>query len=363
MKKRALFVLSSGLVNGGVPGVTLQIVDSFCNDYVFDVLVTGLAQAVYDEKFLSYGGKIYKIPKVSYKKNRLSIIVNGGNVYRKVLELCKLNRYDVIHCENGFESGPALRAASKAGIPIRIAHAHGTYLIKGKNLIANIYKYICKKEISKYSTVKVACSKKAGDSLFFNQYINVLNPIDTDYYLGIIKQIHDGINLLQIGYYCKLKNQLFSLKVLRELVNNSENAKLYFMGFETESGYLDKMKLFVKDNGLERNVFFLDPQTPKSEIMPIIDFLLLPSTSEGLPLTVLEAQSSNIMAVVSNVVSCEVDLGLCKFNSINDPKQWVNTIIDNYGYKQTVDSSRLLHFSKTNYMLTIKNLYDGNRSM
>lgn len=359
MKKRVLFVLSTGLVNGGVPGVTLQIVDSLCNDYIFDVVVLGTEQEIYDEKFISYGGKIYKVPKIPYSNNKLSIIANGTNIYRKIIELGKENKYDVIHCENGFESGPALRAAFKVGIPIRIAHAHGTYLIKGKNLIANLYKYVCKKEISRYSTKRVACSEKAGNSLFSSQYLNVLNPIDTEYYSKIERQAHAGVNLLQIGYFCRLKNQLFSLKVLNELVRNTEIVNLYFIGFETESGYLEKMKQFIRDNDLELNVHFLDSQTPKNEIMPIIDFLLLPSTSEGLPLTVLEAQSSNIMSLISNVVSTEVDLGLCRFLSINDSKQWINTILDEYGYKQYVETSRLQRFSITNYMNLIKEIYGG----
>ena len=359
MNRRVLFVLSTGLVTGGVPNVTMQIVEHLKNDFTFDVLVPDLNPAVYDEIFMSSGGNIYRINKVSYKDNKFSIIINGNSIYRTVLDLCKKNKYDVIHCENGFESGPALCAAYKAGVPIRISHAHGTYLIKGKNFIANMYKYVCKRAIDRYSTIRIACSQKAGKSLFYNQFKNVLNPIDTDYYAQIKKQPHNGINILQIGYFCKLKNQLFSLNVLHDLEKFYKEVNLFFIGFETESGYLDKMMQYVQDNELENKVFFLDAQTPKTDIMPIIDFLLLPSTNEGLPLTVLEAQAANILALVSNVVTREVDLGLCSFLPITDTKQWVNTILGDYEYEKSVDISLLQRFSKSNYLNSIKNIYNG----
>ena len=357
MKKRVLFVISSELNNAGVPAVTMGIVENL-NEYCqFDIIVSGTDAGYYDSVFLSYGGKIFRTPNISYLDHKLGVIKRGRIVYEAVINACNENSYDIIHCENGFESGYALRAAKICGIPLRIVHSHGTYKIKGKNILLNLYKLHCKGLIDKYSTVRLACSNVSGRSLFKSSFINILNPVDVDYYSKISKEKHESINLLQIGYYCNLKNQIFSLKVLSELLNQGANSHLYYIGFDNGSGYYQKLQKNVHEMALESCVTFLPSDYPKNDILGKIDFLLLPSTNEGLPLVVLEAQAANVHSIISDVVTTDVDFGLCSFLPISNACIWVREILDLYGYNKVADKNKLEIVNKKNYMNQIKNAF------
>ena len=355
MKKKVLFVISSEMNNAGVPAVTMGIVESLSDSYQFDIIVSGTNTGYYDKKFMSYGGKIIRTPAITYQNNKLGVIKRGRIVYDAVINACKENAYNIIHCENGFESGYALKAAEICGIPLRIAHAHGTYKIKGKNVVLNLYKMYCKSLIEKHSTVRLACSNDSGKSLFKSDFFNILNPVDVDYYRAISKEKHESINLLQIGYYCSLKNQIFSLKVISELRKHCENSHLFFIGYDNGSGYYQKLLKNVNEMGLESYVTFLPSDYPKKDILGKIDFMLLPSTNEGLPLVVLEAQAANVHSIVSDVVTTDVDCGLCSYLPISDESKWVQEIIDLNGYDKIADKDKLELINKENYMTQIRN--------
>lgn len=360
MKKNVLFVISSTLTNGGVAAVTMKIVEALKETFVFDVIVSGVKPGFYDKRFLSYGGRIIRAETVSYRQSKIGIIKNGDYIYKAVLRACTEKEYAVIHCENGFESGPAIKAAQKCGVPIRIVHAHGTYSTRGKNIFAKIYRLTCKRQIEEYSTCRLACSKKSGDSLFSGRFLNVLNPLDVDMYQKINKIEHETINLLQIGYYCYLKNQLFSLKILQSLLKRGYKAQLYYIGFDDGSGYYEKVKKQVKESELDDNVFMLPSDYPKAELMGKIDFLLLPSTSEGLPLVTLEAQAANVYSLISDVVSKDVDMGLCTFLPISDSEEWADQIVKLNGYTKKANLEKLENIRINNYMKRIKEIYMGN---
>ncbi len=196
------------MANASVPNVIMQITRQLCEEFDFDVIVASESKGYYDEEFKSFGGNIFVKP---YKN--VHFIKKGKQVFDAVSDVLKNTKYDIIHCQSGIENGPALRAAYKYGVPVRISHAHGTYLNNGKNVIVKLYKHMRMKMGVKYSTHRLACSDIAGQTLFLGKdFQNILNPIDLDYYSNIQKKPHEGIRLVQIGYYkryhyiCKQKN-------------------------------------------------------------------------------------------------------------------------------------------------------------
>ena len=75
-KTQILFVISSVLANGGVPLVTMEIIDSLKEMCSFDIIVCGNEPGFYDEKFKKYGGDIFRVQVVSHQVNRFNIIKN-----------------------------------------------------------------------------------------------------------------------------------------------------------------------------------------------------------------------------------------------------------------------------------------------
>lgn len=360
MKKKVLFVIGTPLKNAGVPNVVMQIVRALQEQYQFDVLVCGEESGYFDEEFCSFGGKIFRCSMPSYKRGRLTYLQKWNRLYQFSRPILAHGGYEIVHCNNGLESAAVGKAAAKCGVPIRISHAHGYYPKAKKNLLARWYQWVCRCDINRFFTEKLACSKKAGDSLFDGvAYQNVLNPIDLSQYT-FAKQKHTGIHLLQIGYFCKLKNQLFSLAVVQNLLEQGADATLSFIGFEVEAGYLSKMQDYITQNGLEDRIQFLPPDHPKAEILPQTDFLLLPSTSEGLPLVALEGQAGKAFCLLSDAVTQEVDVGMALHLPIEDPAHWANVILAEYGREHQLCYDKLAAFDLKHYLDLIRSVYSNH---
>lgn len=362
MKKKVLFVVGSELANAGVPNVIMQIVRRLHDDFTFDVVVANSTAGYYDEEFKSYGGNIFVVPQV-HSSGKLGFLKKARQIFDTVFSVLKASKYDVVHCNAGIENGLALKAAYKCGVPIRISHGHGTYINKGKNFIARAYKDVCMRMGIKYSTHRLACSSISGQTLFLGRdFENVLNPIDLEYYSKISKQPHDEIRLVQIGYYNWLKNQLFSLKVLDHILSKNSKATLEFVGYDTKTGYMEKVQQYINDNELSDFVRMLPSNYDKSELFSTADFLLLPSKSEGLPLVALEAQASNVFCLASDRVSYDVDMGLFTTMSIStdeDACKWGEWILENVNHSATLNNEKIKNVDINVYVSKITRIYGG----
>lgn len=355
--KNVLLIVGTSLVNAGVPNVIMNIVRFLYKKISFDIIVGSSEPGYFDEEFLSYGGEIIRYDKFLYKDGCIKFVRSGRQLYDIVDQVLKKKKYDAVHCHNGFLAGWALQAAYEQHVPVRISHSHGTFLLNGKNPFVRLFKLISLNKGIKYSTHRLACSDIAGKTLFMGcDFENVLNPINVRSF-DFPKQIHKGINLLQIGYYCPLKNQLFSLQVLKELKKRNVEVKMNFIGFELTSGYIDKMNYYISQHGLEGNVNFLPSDYPKEKIFPVTDFLLLPSLSEGLPLSSLESQCSDIYTIVSDVVTKDIDMGICSFLPNNNVEKWVNEIIIKSNCAQHVNRDIIKKFDVTCFIDNILKKY------
>ena len=356
--KKVLFVVATTLQNAGVPHVMMKIVRELSGEFIFDVAVFGEEKGYFDEEFLSFGGKILRCPVPQNQNGLFGFLKKSIALHNFLKVVLSETHYDAIHCNNGFEAAVALQIASKKNVSVRISHAHGYYPVAGRNPISRAYKVLCQKAINRYATVTLACSTKAGDSLYGGApYTNVLNPVDLSQYC-FSKEPHEGVNLLQIGYYNKLKNQLFTLKVLKGLLEKGLNVRLYFIGYSCGNDYLAAMEQYITKENLVDYVTFLATDYPKHKIMPKIDFLLLPSTSEGLPLVALEGQAAHILCITSTAVCEDVNMGLFSSLPISSPSVWADFICSNLDYADTLDEEKIRKLDTKEYVTKIRRIYE-----
>lgn len=353
MAKRVLLICGSELCNAGVPNVIMTIVRGLRTSYDFDILCLSEKSGNYDNEFSSYGGKIYRMALPDYSSNKVFYPLRLFKVGKKIRELLRHNKYDVIHCNCGVDSGICLLIARWLGVQVRIGHAHGTYSRKGRNYILRAYIFIQKRLIAANATKLLACSNIAGETLFCGKkFENILNPVNVEIYKAVKKHEHSGIHLLQIGYYCENKNQLFSLRLLESLQMVGIDCTLHFIGFPSDKDYYAKIKQYVVDNKLGECVCFLPADTDKVEEFSWADYALLPSGSEGLPLVALEAQSANTICLMSDHVPVDSNIGLGFFLSYDNVEEWVKAITDlttvsqNGGNQVVVDVSRECYLRK-----------------
>ena len=360
MKKRVLFVINTPFCSAGVPHVIMTIVKGLSDECIFDLLIYSPSEERGDREteFLSYGGQIFRLTTLDYNSHKLLFMKRAYQIRAQVKKILSQQNYDIVHCNNGIEAGIVLQVAKKMNVAIRISHAHGVYCRKGKNYLLRLYNWRNKCRIARYSTNNIACSESAGKSLFVGRaFTNVLNPVDVSIYSAVRFRKHESINLVQIGYYCHNKNQMMSLKVLKSLIEKGADAKLSFVGFICDRQYFEELTLYVKENHLGGKVFFLDKDIDKREIFSTTDFLLLPSYSEGLGITTLEAQAAGVKCVVSDSVPMDCDCGLVRFINNENVSEWVSYIAMRDEIALKVDTEKMKKVDVPGYCCAIKEIY------
>lgn len=359
MKKRILFVSESELCIAGVPHVIMKVVRQLKGEYVFDIVTFSDKKGFYDSEFESYGGHIYRLPLLECNGiKRVLYPYRNFQIKKYISKLLNSMKYDVVHGCSGWNDGICLGVAKKKNVPIRISHSHGIYSCKYKNIFKSIALWLTKHSIGKSATVCLACSDLAGYSLFGNKkFFNVLNSVDINYYNSVQKKSHSGINLLQIGYFCKLKNQMFSIELLANLRKRGIDAHLALVGYPCELFYFEKMREKIQELKLDEFVQILAPDSDKRLLFSVTDYVLLPSLSEGLPLVALESQASNIVCLMSDNISRDSNIGASEFIEHNNVIAWTNTIINGIDYNEAYLKNNLVNFSNEAFVEKISSHY------
>ncbi len=362
IKKKVLLVINSDLIRAGVPNVVMTLVRNLSERFVFDVITYHKQEGQYDAEFESYGGKIFRLSLLDYGKHKVLYPFRYTQIKRFLKQILSEKQYDVMHCHNGTEAGIFLKYAKRRGIPVRLAHAHGTYLRKGNNKILLWYYAYCKKCIERYATTALACSTQAGESLFLSKkFMNVLNPVDISSYRGLEKKAHAGCNLLQIGYYCQNKNQLFSIQLLKALLEEKMDVKLTFIGFSQEEAYYAQMLKTMDALSIHEHICFLPSDADKAHVFSETDIVLLPSFTEGLPLVALEAQSAHVAVILSDRISADANLGLATYAKYNSLPAWTNAVKQIYLEKECCDKINVATeaIEANEWCNRIGEIYDG----
>ena len=121
------------------------------------------------------------------------------------------------------------------------------------------------------------------------------------------------------------KNHEFLVKIFNEFNKINPNSKLLLIG---EGELEDKIRKEVKKLNIEKKVIFLGITDCVNNYMQAMDFFLLPSFFEGLPVVGIEAQASGLPCLMSDSITREANLfGLVEFLPLkDDEKIWANKI-------------------------------------
>jgi len=269
----------------------------------------------------SFNSHIYKISgrikKTWLYVNELSKIINKNN-------------YDIIHAHgNSCTLALEMYVAKKAGVKVRISHSHNT---KSKYKI--IHKILRGLFDSNY-THAFACGKKAGEWLFNDKSFEIINNgINLEKYKYDVemrkkyrnKYKLEGKKVIgHIGHFCYQKNHDYLIDVFSELYKIDDSYRLILIGDGKLRSNVEKK---VNDLRLSMAVIFTGKTLDVSQLMQAMDMIIMPSRFEGLPLTLVEAQTACLPCFVSDTVSKEVRItNLVKFLSLErGSKEWATQI-------------------------------------
>ena len=193
------------------------------------------------------------------------------------------------------------------------------------------------RKIPQYATDLLACGKCAGDWMFGgNSYQIIPNSIDTSRYifsqtisaqkrseLGIGSEILIG----HVGNFTPAKNHSFLLEIFQKVLFLEPSAKLLLVG---GGDNITIIKDKVRSLGISDSVIFTGSRSDVHQLMQAMDVFVFPSLYEGLPVTMIEAQSAGLPCVISDHVSeeCIVTESLVTVKRLSDPPStWAKHVL------------------------------------
>lgn len=296
---------------------------------------------------------------------------------RFLIDLFKKNNYKIVHSNINTLSIFPLRAAKKAGVPIRIAHSHST--TNKKEWKKNLMKQALRPFSKKYATDYFACSELAGRWLFGDKTFEqgkvtiINNAIDLDkfkYDEKIRKEKRKELNIKDntlvvghIGRFVAQKNHTFLIDVFSELHKKEKNSILLLIG---QGPLMGEIKQKVETLGISDSVKFLGQRDDVNELYQVFDVFLLPSLYEGLPVVGVEAQATGNLCILSNSMTQEAKvLDTTRFISLNRTyNEWSDIILRNivkFNKKNTSDEISKNGFNIKEEAQKIVNFYEWRK--
>lgn len=333
------------LDNGGIESLIFNLLEKTDREYVnYDFLLTRNQKESYEQDMEKYGCR--KIV-VSSKYSRL-IPVRFYRSYRSLKQYFETHPYKIVHFQavgTSFGGALALLAAKKAGIPVRIVHAHSaaskTNMIRCVDIKLGQYLH------RKWGTHFMACSKKAAEFSYgrdFQKRIKVhylKNGIDTKKFIfnGENRSsvrwefgIQNKFVLGTIGRLSPQKNHIFMVDVLAETLKIRDDAVLLVVGglSATHEEYAKKVKTYVVEKGLQDKVIFAGERHDAHRIFSAIDAYLFPSLWEGLGIAAVEAQANGLPVFASSHVPEETNLteNMHYWKLEDGPETWARRIAE-----------------------------------
>lgn len=326
-----------GVLNrGGAETLLMNIFNNIDRKkFKFDFLVFQNKHFDYEDKIRELGGNIIFIES----PKEIGMI----NFIRKLKKLCKQNKYDVVHAHTLFNCGPCVLAAWLAGIKKRISHSHSTKILENEITVKKkIYFFMSKLLINLLSTDCIACGEKAGKFLYyrFRKFKIIKNGIDIDKFkyneknnIEIRKKYNIPDSSLIIGNVGRLiyiKNQKYLIDIFSKINKQHSDSYLLILG---DGELKEELQNKIKKLNLEKNVFLTGSVENANEYYSAFDVFALPSLFEGVPFTLIEAQTNGLPIIASENISKECNISnTIKFLNIEEKNvsKWVNEIINIY---------------------------------
>lgn len=341
-KKKILHVPYGGLGHGGVSTVIFSIVEALYSDYSFDSVV--FKKRCDREQLFQKYGNVYRINAYNDngKRNPIEIILRPIILYRGIKNLCKKEKYDVIHCHNETDEGICLLAAKNAKVPKRIAHSHNTPSPRKRSSVLRLYEDINKILVNRYSTDRVGCSDAACSSFFGanRSYKVIFNTVDLERFNYDNKIKHEGITFIHVGRYTYQKNQEFVVETFYKIHLKYDNSKLLLVGYGEDKEYLATL---IRKLGLEKCVDLIPgDRVDVASLYAVSDYMIFPSRYEGFGIVLVEAQAMGIPCFVSEAIQKDADAGLLHYLDLSRGSDyWANYILEFINSDNTIDLSLL----------------------
>ncbi len=339
---------------GGAESMIMNIYRKIDRNVIqFDFLVHTEEECSFDKEIYKLGGRIFRIRRFNG--------LNATVYYRECVSFFKEHpEIKVVHGHIGSCAAFYLKAAKDQGC-YTIAHSHsvGEY--------ANVKDYLY--ALFSFPTRYIAdylfgCSSEAGMARFGKRvvqkkekYSNYPNAIDLNGFIyneNVRKAVREELSIEKddvligaIGRIVDAKNPEFIFELFRKIIKK-ENIKCLWVGYGTlEEVYRSK----VQDNGLADKIIMTGKRSDVPNILQALDYFILPSKYEGLPVSAIEAQASGLPCLLSTTITKEAEVSnMVSWLPIdNGVDVWADKILRDIGTKSCERTSPVMSIIEHGY--------------
>lgn len=178
----------------------------------------------------------------------------------------------------------------------------------------------------------------------------------------------DGFTLLYVGRLEPVKNHGHLLRAFRIALSSQPGLRLWMVGDGSQRATLEGL---ARELGMVEQIRFWGQQLDVSPYLSVADAYIMSSTSEGLPMSLLEAFSVGVPAVVTDVGGMSEVVRMAKAGltvSATDPAEMANAILclANDGamraqFAKNAESAFRAHFTLERMVESYMKLYERGR--
>ncbi len=302
-KKKILHIYKDFNVYNGLTEILTILAKSIDhNKFDLGVCVFRYDGNEFGQKFEEYGGKIYNL-------NIPDKLINQGREILSLYRFFRSFRPDVVHTHVLKSNMYGVLAAKLAKVPVVIATEmtlKDTAPSRMRRIRDRLLHPFLNQMISKCDTFMVT-SKFIQREWYKEKYANKFHLIYPPFNLDKLEAaqkngsdltLPDGPKICYVGRLSEEKGVRFLVNAARSIKDQVNDAKLVIVG----AGPLEnELKLMVNNSDLLENVIFLGYIDNVFKVLKQVDVFVLPSRSEGCPISVVEAMSMELPVVATNV--------------------------------------------------------------
>ena len=317
-----VLMFASDMDVGGIENQLMHLLRQADKKFFHIDFTTAMDAPLYKPEIEALGSSCIKVPRTERTRQL--------RYCKAIYRIMKNGDYDIVHSHDLFHSGLVLLTARIAGVKHRFVHAHnwmeGNNPKAKKSFSRRLYNCVMQRLIQWNATDFVACSTLAGKFLYGEKVVKqpnyhlVFNSVDTSKFIEKYDQTESGefcgdgwINVLQVGRFTPIKNQLFTAEIANELKARGKKIRILCAG-NVGGEYDDAVTAKIREYGIEEQMLLIGVRKDIDVLMRKSSAFLLPSLYEGMPLVLIEAQASGLPCVTADTYSREVDFGLGTVN-------------------------------------------------
>ncbi len=156
--------------------------------------------------------------------------------------------------------------------------------------------FVVNDQLEEWSRNNLHCSK-----IVFVPNFTISQNIDAE--ITHLKGIENK-RIVFLANLKKPKNHIFFLESFYKLKLNDEGWTLHLIGKDYFDLYSNELKIFIKSNSLENNVYLYGMRSDTKHILSQASIGVLASTEEGFPVTLLEYGLEGLAVVSTNAGFC-----------------------------------------------------------